>query len=181
MTTTQGLRDLINEKIYYAACLGNSTVDDANYAAFKAMELDSLVDERVNLGMSLAGWTFKLAPKVTSRDMRKIVEALSLDDYPLIDDSFMVEVEDKLEQAWRDDFAKEHRLNPDVLLETMYQRNDVITVEHDYSTYVYDLDVDSLVAETKEAQSTFNAHCAFTTEAQWHEPDFCYYCKRDAS
>lgn len=180
-----GARDSINKALEWCAITNGSTVEEANFRAFEAMKLDSLVRVPMRMASSLAGYTWHLAPKVSRADMADILEALENADEWMIDDSYLAEVEGELEDDYREAWAKEIDVPVEYLSETLYELDLNITVEYDRSVYIYYSTPEEreetrakVEQMAKEKASIWSAHYAIDESAKHHYPEHCYYCRR---
>lgn len=174
----QGLRDKINEKLAEHCETYNVPLLEANFRALQNMELSSLIVADLWLTpQTWAGHTLKLAPEVTSADMREILDILDgLTDYGVIDDSYLAEVEHERYYALVKQIADDEGVDVDMLMDEFidadcldYEFNSDVYIRADEDTY------QEVLGKVKERMSTWEKH--YYPDLS-HFPDYCWYCKR---
>ena len=180
VTPDMGLREAINTILATDCVTGDGIEKESNYYELEAWGLKSLVPADVRWSMGNTGshaTTWKLAPKVTSDELREIIDACaSLHEYVLLND---VRYDDMCWEQGRKLLESEAQyagVDPEVFI-------DVATNEYDVHFYsedggvTYDMSVDtfnSIVEETKRTSQTDHAHYY---GGQWHSPEHCARCQ----
>lgn len=173
---TTGLRESINAILESDIATGNGYTYASNFFEVESWGLDSLVTVPLRMGASVAGYTFKLADKVTRADLEKILDAIDhLEEEPVLDAGRYYELIDEALYFQLVEIAKEYEVDPDLLHETYLEGSYEYYDEGDYvHLYITDEALTELIAEVKEKGNTWDMHYS---SGKFHHPEHCYYCE----
>lgn len=94
------------------------------------------------------------------------------EDYPVFDESYLSEIQAKLEDEWVLDFANTHKVAGSKVWEAINELEGYFEWEQDY--VYYSCDEEELLAKAEELGQTWQAHY-YSGES--HTPEVCKYCK----
>ena len=179
LTPELGLRESIDKVLASNVTTGNGMEYHSNYDEVTSWNLKSLVP--VSSAWSMASYsrnadTFKLAPRVTSADMKELVDMVEcLTEYAVLNErryNDMVHEETERQLA---EIANDYGVDPEVFVD-LANEMDIYGESGVEGIYVpiTDEQVAELVEQTKRDSQTDHAHYY---GGQWHSPEHCARCQ----
>lgn len=178
-TPDQGLREAINYALANECVTNDGFIKQSNYMALEKLQLKSLVPTSTKyvLGNLWSyGDTFMLSPKVTSADLKEIIDCIEwLTENCLLDEGIYSDLVSEEVDKQLTSIANDYHVDPEVLID-LFRDSDYYSYEENGDIYldIKSDDLDALIDEARTISQTEHAHYY---GGQYHSPKHCPKCQ----
>lgn len=177
-TPELGLREAINHILATDCTTNDGLTKEANYLALRSYGLKSLVPTTTKyvLGVTWGyGDTFMLAPKVTSSDLKEIIEIIDwLTDNCVLSETIYSDLTVEHAEKLLTEHANDFNVDPEVLID-LYNDSEHFPYEENGEVEL-NISYDALTELAEEARVASQTEHTHYYGGQWHVPAVCPKC-----